>query len=193
MPKQVLISRLSKRLHENLAVAEGFARWAVESWALALGVVTLADITNEPNESPTEKTSWTAGRSGRDSRYDAALVGCDQAMLQLFANVVVEYRGKTFPIPVIYASEEDAVAYILGEQGCRWGRSHSPSALGDLVPKVLREPKSVLRVCGGRETARFARRWTVPDSGGGCQLLSPGLDLVRVRYGANLCPDREEV
>jgi hypothetical protein len=34
------IGRLTKRLEENLALAEEPARWAVESWALALGVVT---------------------------------------------------------------------------------------------------------------------------------------------------------
>ncbi len=34
------IGRLTKRLEENLALAEVPARWAVESWALALGVVT---------------------------------------------------------------------------------------------------------------------------------------------------------
>jgi hypothetical protein len=34
------IGRLTKRLEQNLALAEEPARWAVESWALALGVVT---------------------------------------------------------------------------------------------------------------------------------------------------------
>jgi len=34
------IGRFSKRLEDNLAIAAGPARWAVETWALALGVVT---------------------------------------------------------------------------------------------------------------------------------------------------------
>ena len=39
IPKEVLLSRLAKRLHDDLGIDEDFARWAVESWALALGVV----------------------------------------------------------------------------------------------------------------------------------------------------------
>src|SRR5262245_53622228 len=49
------IGRFSKRLEDNLALAEGPARWAVESWALALGVVTpqqLAAASKQSKASP---------------------------------------------------------------------------------------------------------------------------------------------
>jgi len=36
LPKEFLIERLTKRLYDNLGIAEEFARWAVESWAIAL-------------------------------------------------------------------------------------------------------------------------------------------------------------
>ncbi len=39
VPHEVLLAQLTKRLRENLALAEDAARWAVESWALALGVI----------------------------------------------------------------------------------------------------------------------------------------------------------
>ena len=39
MPHPLLIRRLVQRLHDNLGLAEEFAQWAVESWALALGVI----------------------------------------------------------------------------------------------------------------------------------------------------------
>jgi len=39
MPHEVLLARLTKRLQDDLALAEDAARWAVESWALALGVI----------------------------------------------------------------------------------------------------------------------------------------------------------
>jgi TPR repeat protein len=39
MPKEVLLSRLAKRLHDDLRIDADSARWSVESWALALGVV----------------------------------------------------------------------------------------------------------------------------------------------------------
>jgi len=43
-PKEALLSRLTKRLHDNLGLRENLARWAVESWALALGVASLQDF-----------------------------------------------------------------------------------------------------------------------------------------------------
>jgi len=39
VPHKVLLARLTKQLQDNLALAEDAARWAVESWALALGVI----------------------------------------------------------------------------------------------------------------------------------------------------------
>jgi len=39
VPHEVLLAQLTRRLRDNLALAEDAARWAVESWALALGVI----------------------------------------------------------------------------------------------------------------------------------------------------------
>lgn len=41
MPPAVLIARLAKKLHDNLGTAEILAQWAVESWALALGIISI--------------------------------------------------------------------------------------------------------------------------------------------------------
>ncbi len=38
-PRQVLLGRLTQRLCDNLALSEQAARWAVDSWAFALGLV----------------------------------------------------------------------------------------------------------------------------------------------------------
>ena len=43
-PPAVLLARLSRRLADNLALDEEAARWAVGSWALALGFVTDEDL-----------------------------------------------------------------------------------------------------------------------------------------------------
>ncbi len=55
MPQTVLLARLIKRIRENLALTEDAARWAVESWALALGVIPSTDE-SEPKPEPPEKT-----------------------------------------------------------------------------------------------------------------------------------------
>ena len=39
VPHRMLLAQLTRRLQEDLALAEDAARWAVESWALALGVI----------------------------------------------------------------------------------------------------------------------------------------------------------
>ncbi|HKQ52121.1 MAG TPA: hypothetical protein VJT74_07120 [Pyrinomonadaceae bacterium] len=57
VPHGLLLTRLSKRLEDQLAVTEQAARWAVESWALALGVVTDAEVEERERELAAEKKS----------------------------------------------------------------------------------------------------------------------------------------
>ena len=58
LPKSVMLARLSKRLHDNVGIDECFARWAVDSWALALGTISATELTpstrieNEKDHSP---------------------------------------------------------------------------------------------------------------------------------------------
>ncbi len=44
VPSGLLLTRLAKRLEDHLALTEGASRWAVDSWALALGVVSDAEL-----------------------------------------------------------------------------------------------------------------------------------------------------
>lgn len=44
MPPELLLTKLEKRLEEQTAMTAEAARWAVESWALALGAATDAEI-----------------------------------------------------------------------------------------------------------------------------------------------------
>ncbi len=44
VPRDLLLTRLAKRLEEHLALTEEAARWAVDSWALALGIVADAEL-----------------------------------------------------------------------------------------------------------------------------------------------------
>ena len=43
VPQTVLLARLTKRLHDNQALTEDAAKWGVESWALALGLISAPD------------------------------------------------------------------------------------------------------------------------------------------------------
>jgi len=84
IPSEVLLARLTKRLQDDLALSEDAARWAVESWALALEVISSAECeTGIPKpEAPLSK-SGVAEPSGRSkirwytylSSYVSELVG----------------------------------------------------------------------------------------------------------------------
>lgn len=72
--------------------------------ALTCDPMQTGQIVNDPNN-PNRTTIY---------RYSQALRGCDEAMMDLFTNVVViNDEGEYFPVPIIYATQERAVAYIL--------------------------------------------------------------------------------
>ena len=49
-------------------------------------------------------------------RYSKAKRGCDEAMIDLFRNVIViDENAKSFPVPIIWGTQEKAVAAILQE------------------------------------------------------------------------------
>ncbi len=64
--KDVLLSKLARRLYDNFGMDQEFAQWAVESWALALGVITTpmfttSDTTAKPALSkitPADREWW---------------------------------------------------------------------------------------------------------------------------------------
>lgn len=55
MPRGLLLARLSKRLEDHLALTPEAARWAVDSWALALGVLTEAEVAEREAREELEK------------------------------------------------------------------------------------------------------------------------------------------
>jgi parallel beta-helix repeat protein len=52
LPREVLFRRLAQRLCDNLALSESAARWSIESWALAFGLIS----ENELSAGGTEQT-----------------------------------------------------------------------------------------------------------------------------------------
>ena len=87
LPPPVLLARLSERLQEERGLAAEPARWAVESWALALGVIASAELTPEITRSRRDKNKGStapkvtgpapqqAGRAKSQPRQRAISVG----------------------------------------------------------------------------------------------------------------------
>jgi parallel beta-helix repeat protein len=56
LPRQVTLARLAQRLCDHLALSETAARWAIDSWALALGIVSEAELVPEDTKSSANKS-----------------------------------------------------------------------------------------------------------------------------------------
>jgi len=71
IPTSVLWSRLVSRLHNNYGIAMPLAQWGVQSWALALGSVTLREINALADENCWRALAEEKARSGELLRVAA--------------------------------------------------------------------------------------------------------------------------
>lgn len=70
VPPRVIVVQLSKRLQDNLGVTEELAVWAVESWALSLGLTTLVNAPGAANaEGPRPPDSEAMYREAARRRF----------------------------------------------------------------------------------------------------------------------------
>jgi hypothetical protein len=72
VPRGLLLARLAKRLEDHLALTGDAARWAVDSWALALGVVTDAEIEDREGASLQAAAPPTPAAAARPADEEAA-------------------------------------------------------------------------------------------------------------------------
>ncbi|HZS07309.1 MAG TPA: right-handed parallel beta-helix repeat-containing protein [Blastocatellia bacterium] len=69
LPREALLARLARRLHDNVAMEATAAKWAVNSWALALGVISGAELTameeGRPDPAPMAAAALAAAGARR--------------------------------------------------------------------------------------------------------------------------------
>jgi hypothetical protein len=98
IPAEALLARLTKRLHENLGLAEDLARWGVETWALALGVSsTKEEARTSPEESRSLETAATHdddNRIGEGPSIPAEKVVRDAARRALSTGFITEAQRR---------------------------------------------------------------------------------------------------
>lgn len=77
LPPSLVMARLVQRLHDNLGIANALGRWAVLSWALALGVLSGAEVAAleasrvaNPTPVPIQPLDAFVVRVDRDGRGD---------------------------------------------------------------------------------------------------------------------------
>ncbi|HEY9605902.1 MAG TPA: RDD family protein [Allocoleopsis sp.] len=129
-PWDILLTRLTKRLQDNLGLSEEAAHWSVESWALALGVITSTNqqtsgqISQPSSQDRTDRPAGTyqpppvADHYRQENIFQPQSFARYEAGGQLQANVAqtrlraVEYAGfwKRFLAVII----DSIILYILG-------------------------------------------------------------------------------
>lgn len=72
VPRDVLLARLAARLRDNLAYTPEAARWGVETWALALGIISEAELRERARLEATESAPRDAPRAAQETEPQAA-------------------------------------------------------------------------------------------------------------------------
>lgn len=78
LPRKVMLARLAQRLCDNLALSEAAARWSIESWAWALGVITDAEIEANERAGAGEKSEFEAAKNVSSSQTAAQKIRVKQ-------------------------------------------------------------------------------------------------------------------
>jgi hypothetical protein len=74
-PVAVLYPRLAQRLHDNLGLDETLAVWAVETWAMALGMPELPPTARQPSSpKPTAASPGTPSRQEKAEVQDTVII-----------------------------------------------------------------------------------------------------------------------
>jgi hypothetical protein len=72
VPRDALLARLAARLRDNLAYTPEAARWGVETWAVALGIVSEAELRARAQAEAAERVRSDAPQPLRDAEPPAA-------------------------------------------------------------------------------------------------------------------------
>jgi len=149
---KLVCARLALRLEQNLAISSDVAKWAVESWAIALGLLHPEAATARLND-----IVAVSARASRQNQPEAQV----EAVRPGAPPVVREKQGQDAAAPV---REEAAVEFLAHEPEPGWP-----------VPNWSRPAQSVVvhpDASGHSPTLREAVREAVPNT---CLLLKPGV------------------
>jgi WD40 repeat protein len=88
VPHTILLARFSKRLQDNLGLSEEAAIWAVESWALALGVIAVVSPSKPQKEpSHSEKVNPVIQPTQKQTQSQAPTWQCIMTLTDHAASV----------------------------------------------------------------------------------------------------------
>ena len=153
MPLEMLHTLLIKRLHHNLSLTEEAARWAVESWSLALegfpveGVEKLSSQPYEPVDAglPSKANEPRVSYSSQTPKFEGEIIGrCDKAV----RSVACAPDGES-----IVCGSDDATVRLWSFDT---GRLGIVCKLGGAVASVAFSPDGVCVAAASEESTRGA-------------------------------------
>jgi hypothetical protein len=100
-PREVLLARMAARLCDHLALAEPAARWAVSSWAFALGLVTKEEL--EVTEQGVAAKAVVAATSGNSTQATQV-----PAPAPSVASIIISAKGDGQYTSIVEAMEAAA-------------------------------------------------------------------------------------
>lgn len=143
---KLICARLALKLEQNLAISGDVAKWAVESWAIALGLL-------KPENATVQLSSL----------FEPAVLDAEPGATQQVRSV--DYATEVPPVPELApAAEEQAIEYIAEEPEPHW-------ATPDWA-----QPSVLITVYPDGSTQKPGLREAVRDAGeNACLLLKPGV------------------
>lgn len=125
VPREVLIGRLTKRLHDNLGLAPDLAQWGVESWALALGMASAKDTVLVASAETTTVSSAPAADEDVLSEFPSASTEdiLRQTIRRVLADGIVtdEERAEVHRLRTSLGIASDVAARIVSEVKAEMG------------------------------------------------------------------------
>lgn len=107
-PLSVTLARLAARLHDDVAMEQTAANWAVNTWALALGVITTQQLAAIEAANQTSNTQLNQSSSTRSSTIESPTVIVNNSANADASNANVKARVSSSPTikvsPIVKAS-----------------------------------------------------------------------------------------
>jgi WD40 repeat protein len=120
MPRELLFGRLIKRLQENVAISEDAARWAVESWAIALGKL-------EPKELERLRTMVQLPSSALEKNSSVVPPTRYMPSMTPSGSLPQQIPDRKFPLVYIYIAAAVLIFMVLGTGAVLLLKSFAPA------------------------------------------------------------------
>lgn len=175
IPHSMLMMKLTKRLSNNLALTKNAAKWAVESWALALGIITYNDIKMKNIQKQkvnvvyrTKSSSWRGLMWGGNSKvmFDRIVLSSPKPFRKMTEknlminicrkvetsgkvteNTIIECIKEITPKPFVEEALKSIESLRTTTLDLKLVRKHSSPKSGMVITELIKKIQEKIRSC----------------------------------------------